>query len=148
MIIKKLAELGYDFKPAPEKTLEFNSATVVGNLVYTSGQVPILGETVITGKVGSQVDLDTAKKAAEICAYNCLRAAGSVVDINKVTRVVKMLGMVNVAEGFDKTADVINGATEFLNKIFGENNSHARSAVGMVLPANYSVEVEMILAVE
>lgn len=148
MIIERLAELGYTYEPAPLETLTFHSATRVGNLVFTSGQVPILDGKVIKGKVGDDIDLDTAFKAAEICAFNCLRAAGAVVNIESVTRVIKLVGMVNVADGFDKTSEVINGATDFLNRVFGKDNSHARSAVGMVLPANFAVEVEMILAVD
>lgn len=148
MIIKKLAELGYTYEPAPLKILTFHSATRVGNLVFTSGQIPLLGDKAIKGKVGADIDLETAKKAAEICAFNCLRAAGAVVDVESVTRVVKVFGMVNVAEGFDKTSEVINGASEFVQKVFGEKGGHARSAVGMVLPGNWAVEVEMVLAVE
>jgi enamine deaminase RidA (YjgF/YER057c/UK114 family) len=89
-----------------------------------------------------------AKKAAEICAYNCLRAAGAVADIERIKRVVKVFGMVDVADGFDQTSDVINGASDFLNKVFGKDNSHARSAVGVVLPGNWSVEVEMVMSVK
>ena len=148
MIVQKLAELGYTYEPARLEILTFHSATRVGDLVFTSGQIPLLGDVAIKGKVGADVDLETAKKAAEICAFNCLRAAGAVVDIESITRVVKVLGMVNVAEGFDKTAEVINGCSEFLRKVFGENGYHARSAVGMVLPSNWAVEIEMVMAIE
>lgn len=148
MIVEKLKELGYEYTPADKKTLSFHSATKVGNLVFTSGQVPRLDGETIFGKVDSEIDLETAKKAAEICAFNCLRAAGAVVDVERIKRVVKVLGMVNVSDGFNQTSQVINGCTEFLNKIFGEDNSHARSAVGMTLPNNYAVEIEMIFEVE
>jgi len=148
MIVQKLAELGYTYEPARLEILTFHSATRVGDLVFTSGQIPLLGDVAIKGKVGADVDLETAKKAAEICAFNCLRAAGAVVDIESITRVVKVLGMVNVAQGFDKTAEVINGCSEFLRKVFGENGYHARSAVGMVLPSNWAVEIEMVMAIE
>ena len=148
MITEKLANLGYTYEPSPLGIMTFHSATRVGNLVFTSGQIPALGDKMIKGKVGSDVDLETAKKAAEICAFNCLRAAGAVVDVEKIIRVVKIFGMVNVAEGFDNTSGVINGASEFVQKIFGEKGGHARSAVGMVIPANFSVEVEMIFALE
>jgi len=148
MIIERLAELGYTYEPASLEILTFHSATRVGNLVFTSGQIPLLGDIAIKGKVGADIDLETAKKAAEICAFNCLRAAGAVVDVESITRVVKVFGMVNVAEGFDNTSEVINGASEFVQKVFGEKGGHARSAVGMVLPSNWAVEVEMVLAVE
>ena len=148
MIVEKLKELGYEYTPANKKTLAFHSANKVGNLVFTSGQVPRFNGEIITGKVDAEVDIETAKKAAEICAFNCLRAAGAVVDVESIKRVVKVLGMVNVSDGFNQTSQVINGCTEFLNKIFGEDNSHARSAVGMTLPNNYAVEIEMIFEVE
>jgi enamine deaminase RidA (YjgF/YER057c/UK114 family) len=148
MITQKLNELGYSYEPATLEVFDFHCATKVGNLVFTSGQLPILEDTLIQGKVGDDIDIETAKKAAEICAVNCLKAAGAVTDINKIKRVAKLFGMVNVADGFNQTSEVINGATEFLNKVFGEKNTHARSAVGMVLPANFAVEIEMILEVE
>ncbi|MEE4194055.1 MAG: RidA family protein [Anaerolineae bacterium] len=148
MIVEKLKELGYEYSPADKQTLAFHAATKVGNLVFTSGQIPRLNDEIIFGKVDTEVDLETAKKAAEICAFNCLRAAGAVVDVEKIKRVVKVLGMVNVSESFNRTSEVINGCTEFLNKIFGEDNSHARSAVGLTLPNNFAVEIEMIFEVE
>ena len=148
MIVEKLRELGYEYTPAGKKTLAFHSATKVGNLVFTSGQVPRLNDEIIFGKVDSEVDLETAKKAAEICAFNCLRAAGAVVDVERIKRVVKVLGMVNVSDDFNRTSEVINGCTDFLNKIFGAENSHARSAVGLTLPNNFAVEIEMIFEIE
>ena len=148
MIIQRLSELGYAYQPAPLKVLTFHCATRVGNLIFTSGQVPRLDGLEIKGKVGADINLATAQKAAEICAFNCLRAAGAVADIESITRVAKVLGMVNVAPGFDQTSEVINGASEFLHKVFGENGYHARSAVGMTLPANWAVEIEMVMTIE
>lgn len=148
MIKERLLELGYTYQPADLKTLCFNSAVRVGNLIFTSGQIPALGEIIIKGKVGKDIDVETAKKAAEICAYKCLCAAGSVVDVELIKRAVKVTGMVNAAEGFNDTTGVINGCSEFLNKIFGEDNSHVRSAAGMTLPSDFAVEVEMIFSLE
>jgi len=84
MIINRLKELGYSYSPAPLKPqgFPFNSAVRVGNLVFTSGQVPFFENNKIQGKVGSEIDVEEAKKAAEICAFNCIRAVGSVCDIN------------------------------------------------------------------
>lgn len=145
---RKLAELGYIYKPAPLEILTFHSAVRIGNFVFTSGQIPNLDGIEIKGKVGGDIDLPTAQKAAEICAYNCLRAAGAVVDIESVKRAVKVLGLVNAADGFDKMSEVINGCSLFLRKVFGDNGGHARSAVGASLPSNWAVEVEMILSLE
>jgi len=148
MIIQRLAQLGYSYEPAPLEILTFHSAVQVGELVYTSGQIPFLDGVGIKGKVGMDIDLPTAHKAAEICAYNCIRAAGAVVDIESITRVIKVLGMVNAADNFDKMSEVINGASEFFRKVFGDRGYHARSAVGTKLPSNWAVEVEVIFAVE
>jgi enamine deaminase RidA (YjgF/YER057c/UK114 family) len=151
-ITKRLAELGYTYKPGTLernfKGASFHGATRVGNLIYTSGHVSVLDGKEIRGKVGTDIDLETAQKGAEQAAYNCLCAAGAVVNIEKITRVVKLLGMVNVADGFDQTSEVINGCSFFIEKVFGKNSYHTRTAVGMVLPSNWAVEVEMIFAVE
>lgn len=144
MIVDKIRELGYEFEPAPLQHRSFHSAVRSGSLVFSSGQLPTHGDMQFKGRVGEDVDLPTAQKAAEVCAFNCLRAIGAVVDLEKVTRVVKVLGMVNVAPGFDDTPSVINGATDFFNKVFGADNTHARSAVGMILPNNWAVEVEIV----
>jgi enamine deaminase RidA (YjgF/YER057c/UK114 family) len=148
MIVQRLAELGYKYEPAPLEILAFHAATRVGGLVFTSGQIPRLDGLEIKGRVGGDIDLATAQRAAEICAYNCLRAAGAVVDIESVKRPVKVLGMVNAAAGFDQMSEVINGCSEFLRKVFGDKGFHARSAVGMNLPSNWAVEVEMVLSLE
>ena len=152
MIVQRLADLGYEYKPADLrlnfKGAGFNSATKVGSLIFTSGQVPIFDGKEVRGKVGTDIDLEAAQKAAEICAYRCLCAAGAVVDIESIRRVVKLLGMVNVADGFDQTSEVINGCSLFLHKVFGEDGYHARTAVGMVLPSNWAVEIEMVLSTE
>ena len=141
-------KLGYDLSPAPLKVLSFHSATRVGGLIFTSGQIPSLGDVTIKGKVGEDIDLETAQKAAEICAVNCLRAALAVADAEEIERVAKLMGMVNVAAGFNDTSSVINGATDFLNAVFEGQPSHARSAVGMVLPGDWAVEVELVLALK
>lgn len=152
MLIERLAALGYIYTPTTvERNFQgaaFHAATRVGNLIFTSGQVPLLDGKEMRGKVGADLDLETAQKGAEICAYNCIRAAGAVVDIESLTRVVKLLGMVNVADGFDQTSEVINGCSFFLHKVFGDNGYHARTAVGMVLPSNWAVEIEMVFAIE
>ncbi|MEP5612078.1 MAG: RidA family protein, partial [Cyclobacteriaceae bacterium] len=96
-ITDKLKELGYEYEPAPLEVFDFHQAVRTGDLIYTSGQVSGLGEVAIKGKVGLDVDLDTAYKAAELCAYRCLMAVGAIADVNDIVKVVKVLGMVNVA---------------------------------------------------
>lgn len=126
----------------------FHTAVRAGNLVLTSGQVPSVGDLQIRGKVGRDIDLRTAQKAAELCAVNCLRAVSAVADLESIERVVKVFGMVNVAPDFNDTASVINGCSDFLQAVLGDRGGHhARSAVGMTLPGDWVVEIEMIVAV-
>lgn len=148
MDLTNAARLGYELKAAPLEVLSFHAASRVGQLVFTAGQIPNLGDVSIKGKVGADIDMETAKKAAEICAVNCLRAALAVAEADEIERVVKLVGMVNVAPGFNDTSGVINGATDFLNEVFKGQPSHARSAVGMVLPSDWAVEVELVLALK
>ncbi|HHW10026.1 MAG TPA: RidA family protein [Firmicutes bacterium] len=138
--------------PEPAKPLAAYVPTVrTGNLVFISGQGPKLeGKMAYVGRVGSDLTLEEGKKAAELCALNALAALKAEIgDLDKVKRVVKVLGWVNSAPDFTDQPLVMNGASELLEKIFGEKGKHARSAVSAhVLPANITVEVEMIVEVE
>lgn len=145
---KKLRDMGYAIEPAELQFGKLMQAVRTGNLVYTSGQVPIWGEKSILGKVGGDLSLEQGYEAAKWCALNNLRAIKAVVgSLDQIVRFVKVLGMVNVAPGFDQTSAVINGCTDFLCEVFGEAGKHARSAVGMTLPMNFAVEIEMITEV-
>lgn len=147
MIVERLSELGYPFEiPEPDNG-RFAQAVRVGDLVFTSGQLPILGDEEIKGKVGPEVSFERAQRAAVLCAYNCLRAVATVAEIDSIDRAVKVFGMVNVGAGFDDTSGVINASSGFLRTVLGERGWHARSAVGMVIPAGWAVEVEMIFSV-
>ncbi len=139
--------MGYTLEPLVLDNGKFVHAVRTGNLVFTSGQLSQWGDKVWKGKVGADVTLDQAQEAAKICALNALRAIKAAIgSLEQVKRVVKILGMVNVAPGFDATPAVMNGASEFLREVFpGEAGLHARSAVGMVLPLNFAVELEMIV---
>jgi enamine deaminase RidA (YjgF/YER057c/UK114 family) len=124
-------------------------AVRTGNLVYTSGQLPIEGgKLAATGKVGAEVSPEQGKALARICALNALAAVGSVVDIDTVARVVKVVGFVASAPGFNGQPNVINGASDLFAEVFGDNGAHARSAVGVSeLPLDAPVEVELIVEV-
>jgi enamine deaminase RidA (YjgF/YER057c/UK114 family) len=124
-----------------------------GDLVFTSGQVPMVsGQLVQTGKVGDGhglIPASDAKALAETCALNAIAAIRSVIgDLDKVTRVVKVVGFVASDPTFTGQPGVVNGASELLHKAFGDAGVHARSAVGVVaLPLDAPVEVEVIVAV-
>lgn len=118
----------------------------VGNLVYTSGQLPLEnGALAGTGKVGGEVSAERASELAALCALNALAAAGAHGDLDRA-RIIKAVGFVASAEGFNGQPAVINGASDLLVKIFGDNGKHARSAVGVAeLPLNAPVEVELVI---
>ena len=146
----KLKAMGYEISAAALGQGKIEPAVRTGNLVFTSGQVSQRGAESFIGKVGGELSVEQGYAAARLCALNALGAIKAVVgDLDKVTRVVKLLGMVNAAEGFTRTPEVIHGCTDLLNELFGPIGRHARSAVGLYhLPANYAVEIEMIVEVK
>lgn len=145
----RLAELGVTLPTPAAPLAAYVPAVRTGNLVYTSGQLPLVGgEVTHAGKVGAQVTPEAAKTAARTCALNALAAIHALVGIDSVTRVVKVVGFVASAPGFNGQPGVVNGASEFLGEVFGNAGTHARSAVGVAeLPLDAPVEVELIVEV-
>lgn len=145
----RLAELGVELPAVAKPLAAYVPAARSGNLVYTSGQLPLAGgELVRTGKVGADVTPEDAKTAARICALNALAAIDALVGLDAVTQVVKVVGFVASAPGFSGQPGVVNGASEFLGEVFGDAGVHARSAVGVAeLPLDAPVEVELIVEV-
>lgn len=146
----RLAELGISIPEVVPPVAAYVPAVVTGRHVYTSGQLPMRdGSMIAEGLVGSDVDPEVAKDCARQSAINALAAAQSAIgSLDRVTRVVKVVGFVASAPGFTGQPAVINGASEVLLEIFGEAGRHARSAVGVAaLPINAPVEVEMVLEV-
>ena len=151
MIEEKINELGYELPEVPSPLAAYIPALQTGKLVLTSGQVPIAGGQIIyAGKVGSDINEEDARQAAELCALNALSAVKGVIgSLDKIERIIKLTVYVNSADGFTSQPKVANGASEFLVKIFGENGKHVRSAVGVnELPLNSAVELEMIVQVK
>ena len=145
----KLQELGYEIEPVDLNTGRFMHAVRTGKLIYTSGQVSRWGDREIKGKLGADLTVEQGYEAARFSALNCLRAVKTLAgSLDNVVQVVKVLGMVNVAPGFDNTPGVIHGCSDLLLEVFGEAGRHARSAVGMTLPQNFAVEIEIIVEVE
>jgi enamine deaminase RidA (YjgF/YER057c/UK114 family) len=146
----RLIELGYPLPELAKPVAAYVPAVTTGNLVFTSGQLPFVnGSLPAAGKVGigdELVDPAAAKDLARLCALNALAAAKSVIgDLDRITRIVKVVGFVSSVPEFTGQPGVINGASEFLGEVFGEAGIHARSAVGVpVLPLDSAVEVELI----
>ena len=147
----RLKEMGLEL-PAPGKPVaNYVPAVRTGNLVFLSGHGPVLENgNLITGKVGVDLSPDEGYQAARQVALVLLASLKSEIgDLDKVRRVVKLLGMVNCTPDFVDQPKVINGASDLLVEIFGEKGKHARSAVGMnALPLNIAVEIEMIAEIE
>ncbi|MCV7280864.1 RidA family protein [Mycolicibacterium flavescens] len=148
-VSSRLTELGIELPEVVAPLAAYVPAVRTGNLVYTAGQLPIQGgELPATGKVGAAVTAEEAHGLARVCALNALAAVHSLVGIDAVTRVVKVVGFVASAPGFNGQPGVVNGASELLGEVFGEAGAHARSAVGVSeLPRDAPVEVELIVEV-
>lgn len=143
----RLAELGVVIPAVAKPVAAYVPAVVSGNLVFTAGQLPFVdGALPATGKVGAEIDPDAAKQLARTCVLNGLAAAHSVIgSLERITRVVKVVGFVASDPSFTGQPGVINGASELLGEIFGEAGAHARSAVGVaVLPLDAPVEIEFV----
>lgn len=145
----RLSELGVELPPVTPPAGAYIPALRSGNLVYTSGQLPIVGGKLQhRGKVGAEVSLEDAQADARACAINALAAVDALVGLDAVVRVVKVVGFVASDPSFTSQPEVVNGASEFLGEVFGEAGRHARSAVGVaVLPRDTPVEVEIVVEV-
>jgi enamine deaminase RidA (YjgF/YER057c/UK114 family) len=148
-VAEKLTELGLTL-PARRSVGSYVPAVKTGNLLFVSGGGPMrLDGSFVTGKVGSNVTIEDGQEAARLAALYCLASIQEVLgELDRITRVVKLLGFVNSAPGFTQQHVVMNGASDLLIELFGENGRHARSAVGMAeLPMDIAVEVEMVVEV-
>jgi enamine deaminase RidA (YjgF/YER057c/UK114 family) len=145
----KLHALGYVIEPIELNAGKIMHAVRTGNLIYTSGQVSRWEDREIKGRLGRDLTVEQGYEAARFSALSCLRAIKTLAgSLDNLVKVVKVLGMVNVAPDFDNTPAVIHGCSDLLLEVFGEAGRHARSAVGMTLPLNYAVEIEMIVEVQ
>jgi enamine deaminase RidA (YjgF/YER057c/UK114 family) len=145
----RLEEQGIKLPQVVAPLAAYVPAVRTGNLVYTAGQLPFLdGKLTTTGKVGSEVTPEVGKTLARVCALNALAAVDALVGLDSVTQVVKVVGFVASAPGFNGQPAVINGASDLFAEVFGDNGAHARSAVGVSeLPLDAPVEVELIVEV-
>ena len=147
----RIKQLGISL-PTPGKPLgNYIPGVRVGNLLFLSGHGPVRdGHPTYRGKVGRDLSTEEGGKVAREVGINLLGSARSILgSLDRIRRVVKVLGMVNSAEGFGEQPRVINGFSDLMVEVFGENGRHARSAVGMAeLPMGIPVEIEMILELE
>jgi enamine deaminase RidA (YjgF/YER057c/UK114 family) len=146
-----ITQIGLKLPDAPKPVAAYIPAKQTGNLVFTAGQLPMVnGELISKGLLGQDVEVDEANKAARICTLNALAAIKGVIgDLDRIKQIVRVVGYVASVPTFTQQPAVVNGASELLLEIFGENGKHARSAVGMaVLPLNASVEIELTVEVE
>jgi enamine deaminase RidA (YjgF/YER057c/UK114 family) len=144
---ERLAELGLTLPAVAAPLAAYVPAVRAGGFVYTSGQLPTVdGKLLAVGKVGAEVSAADAAGLARTCALNALAAAASAAGgLAAIGRIVKVTGFVASAAGFTGQPQVVNGASELLLEVFGEDGRHARSAVGVAeLPLNAPVEVELI----
>ncbi len=147
----KLKEMGVELQPAVTPVANYVPAVRSGNLVFLSGHGPLKEDgSLITGKVGSDLTNEQGYEAARRIAIGLLGSLKAEIgDLDKVKRVVKLLGLVNCPSDFKDQPKVINGASDFFVEVFGDKGKHARSAVGTnALPMNIAVEIEMIVEIE
>lgn len=146
----RLTNLGIALPRVAAPVAAYVPAVRVGNQVWTSGQLPFVsGSLPVTGKVGGGVSEDSAKDLARTAALNALAAVDALVGIDKVSRVLKIVGFVASADDFGGQPGVVNGASELMAEVFGESGAHARSAVGVAeLPMGSPVEVELVVEIE
>lgn len=150
-VINKIKELGYELPVAPKPVAAYISATQTGNLVFTSGVLPMKeGKLLYTNKIESSPNsIEHGVEAAKLCTLNALSIINDFVGIDNIEKVVKLTGFVKSENGFTGQPVVINGASELLVEIFGESGKHVRSAIGVnELPLGAAVELEMIVQVK
>ena len=146
----RLRQLGFTLPKPPEPVAAYLPAVQVGDLLFLSGTTCYVdGEFLYTGRVGAELTLEEGYAAAQQTALNLLSVTKAELgDLDRVERVVKLNGYVNSAPEFDRQPEVINGASELLEKVFRERGKHARTSIGVsTLPAHIPVEIELIVQV-
>jgi enamine deaminase RidA (YjgF/YER057c/UK114 family) len=149
LVEERLRRAGLELPEAPQALGAYVPATRAGALVFTAGQLPMRGASLVTsGTVDDRVPAQVAKEAAAFAALNALAAASTVCDLDAVERVLRLSGFVASAPGFIEQPSVVDGASEVVLAAFGDSGRHARLAVGVpCLPKDSPVEIELVLAV-
>jgi enamine deaminase RidA (YjgF/YER057c/UK114 family) len=147
---EKILELGLELPKISTPIASYIPAKKVGNLVFTSGQLPMVnGELTITGFLGKEVSIEDANRAAQVCTLNALAAVKGVIgDLDQIKSIIRVVGYVASTPEFTKQPAVVNGASDLLLQIFGDEGKHARSAIGVsALPLNAPVEIELTVEI-
>lgn len=146
MIAERLAQLEIELPPASPPAGNYVGCVVVDDVVHVGGHGPVGGSERFTGKVGADLTLEDGYRAARATGLSILATlAEHLGDLDRIERVVKVFGMVNVAPGFNRTPEVLDGCSDLLVEVFGEAGRHTRSAVGLAeLPFDIPVEIELI----
>lgn len=147
-IEQKIEQLGHKLPEVPEPLGVYIPALKVGDILFLTGVIPeVNGEVKYKGKLGKDLTINEGYEAAKICALNALAVARSYLgDLDRIERIIKVVGYINSAQGFIDQPKVLNGASEFFVKTFGEKGEHVRLAIGVAeLPANACIEAEVIM---
>lgn len=149
MIADRLQELGLVLPAVFPPAGSYVGCVIDGDLVHVGGHGPVDGERVVVGKVGRDLSLEGGREAARMTALSILATLDAELgSLDRIERIIKVFGMVNVAPGFDRTPAVIDGCSDLLVDVFGERGRHTRSAVGLAeLPFGIAVEIELIARV-
>jgi enamine deaminase RidA (YjgF/YER057c/UK114 family) len=145
-IADRLDSLGIELPPPFPHAGNYLSCVIDEGLIYVGGHGPVAGEQMIRGKVGSDLTLEQGREAARMTALSILATLQAELgDLDRIQRIIKVFGMVNVAPGFDQTPAVLDGCSDLLVEVFGEAGRHTRAAVGLAeLPVGIAVEIELI----
>ena len=150
-IESRLAEMGITLPAAPSPAANYVPFVQSGDMLYVSGQISKDGDTLITGKLGADMEIEAGQAAAKVCAINLLaqvkEACGG--DLDRLVKVVKLGAFVNCTADFTAQPQVVNGASDFIGEVLGDAGKHARSAVGCVsLPLGVAVEIDGIFQIK
>ena len=147
---QRLEELGLRLPPVFPPAANYLGCIVDGDLVFVGGHGPINGDDVVIGKVGADLTVDDGRRAARMTALSILATLDAELgDLDRIRRIVKVFGMVNVAPGFERTPQVIDGCSDLFVGVFGDAGRHTRTAIGVAeLPFGMAVEIELVARID